>query len=109
VFDSPKEVGKMALKTMTISQLTKLKEDVDAMLASKISAERNALEAELAKLDRLTGARKAKRGGQRGAVPPKYRNPENLGEQWSGRGLKPRWLVAAMKGGKKKLEHFLIA
>jgi DNA-binding protein H-NS len=40
-------------------------------------------------------------------VKPKYRNPTNRTETWSGRGLRPRWLVAAMKGGKK-LEDFAI-
>jgi DNA-binding protein H-NS len=38
-------------------------------------------------------------------VPPKYRGPN--GESWAGRGAKPRWLVAAMKKGKK-LDSFLI-
>jgi DNA-binding protein H-NS len=38
-------------------------------------------------------------------VPPKYRGPS--GESWAGRGAKPRWLVAAMKGGKK-IDDFLI-
>jgi DNA-binding protein H-NS len=38
-------------------------------------------------------------------VPPKYRGPS--GEIWAGRGAKPRWLVAAMKGGKE-LDDFLI-
>jgi|SRR6516164_2828149 DNA-binding protein H-NS len=32
-------------------------------------------------------------------VPPKYRCAS--GETWAGRGAKPRWLVAAIKGGKK--------
>jgi DNA-binding protein H-NS len=41
-------------------------------------------------------------------VPPKYRNPDNPSETWAGRGLKPRWLAAAIKAGKK-LEHFSIA
>jgi DNA-binding protein H-NS len=40
-------------------------------------------------------------------VAPKYRNPENPSETWAGRGLRPRWLVAAIKGGKK-LEDFAI-
>jgi DNA-binding protein H-NS len=40
-------------------------------------------------------------------VAPKYRNPENPEETWAGRGLKPRWLAAAIKGGKK-LEDFQI-
>jgi len=38
-------------------------------------------------------------------VPPKYRGPS--GETWAGRGARPRWLVAAIKEGKK-LEDFLI-
>jgi len=38
-------------------------------------------------------------------VPPKYRSPS--GETWAGRGAKPRWLVDAIKGGKK-LDDFLI-
>ena len=42
-----------------------------------------------------------------GAVAPKYRNPENPTETWAGRGLKPRWLAAAIKGGKKQ-DDFLI-
>jgi len=41
-------------------------------------------------------------------VAPKYRNPENPAETWAGRGLKPRWLTAAIKGGKD-LDDFLIA
>jgi DNA-binding protein H-NS len=33
-------------------------------------------------------------------VLPKYRNPQTS-ETWSGRGKRPRWLVAAMKSGRK--------
>jgi DNA-binding protein H-NS len=33
-------------------------------------------------------------------VAPKYRNPET-GETWSGRGLQPKWLKAAVADGKK--------
>jgi DNA-binding protein H-NS len=38
-------------------------------------------------------------------VPPKYRSPD--GETWAGRGARPRWLVEALKSGKK-LDDFLI-
>ena len=34
-------------------------------------------------------------------VPPKYRNPSSKSETWSGRGMKPRWLVAQLGKGKK--------
>ena len=33
-------------------------------------------------------------------LPPAYRNPTNDAETWTGRGRKPRWLVAALKAGK---------
>jgi DNA-binding protein H-NS len=33
-------------------------------------------------------------------VAPKYRN-KGTGETWSGRGLQPRWLKAALASGKK--------
>jgi DNA-binding protein H-NS len=89
----------MALKTMSIDKLMKLKDQVEAALSSKVTEQRRALESELSKLGRLQGgAGRGKsalgRGGARGAVAPKYRNPENPAETWAGRGLKPRWLVA---------------
>jgi DNA-binding protein H-NS len=40
-------------------------------------------------------------------LKPKYRNPADKSQTWAGRGIRPKWLVAAMKGGKK-LEDFAI-
>jgi DNA-binding protein H-NS len=101
----------MALKSMSVAKLQDLKIKVDAAISEKVSTRRHELEAEMSKLDGYTGGerrgRPVGRGGPRGAVAPKYRNPENSAEAWAGRGLKPRWLVAAMKGGKK-LEDFAI-
>jgi DNA-binding protein H-NS len=43
----------------------------------------------------------AKAGTPKGTkVAPKYRN-NATGETWSGRGLQPKWLKAAMASGKK--------
>jgi DNA-binding protein H-NS len=39
-------------------------------------------------------------------VAAKYRNA-STGESWSGRGLQPRWLKAALESGKK-LEDFAV-
>lgn len=39
-------------------------------------------------------------------VAAKYRDPES-GATWSGRGLKPRWLAAALDAGKK-IEDFSV-
>jgi DNA-binding protein H-NS len=45
-------------------------------------------------------ARAAKAPGTGGKVAAKYRD-KATGETWSGRGLQPRWLKAALAGGKK--------
>lgn len=105
----------IGLKSMSIDNLSKLQAQVEAALSSKVAEERRELEAKLSQLSRLgdghgSGLRGRPRGGLslRGrSVAPKYRNPENPSETWAGRGLKPRWLTAAMKSGKK-LEDFAI-
>ena len=40
-------------------------------------------------------------------VAPKYRNPDNTNETWSGRGKQPRWLQAYTSQGRM-LDDFLI-
>jgi DNA-binding protein H-NS len=39
-------------------------------------------------------------------VAPKYRDP-STGETWSGRGLQPKWLRAALEAGRK-IEEFAL-
>jgi DNA-binding protein H-NS len=101
----------MALKSMSIAKLRDLKAKVDAAISEQIRSRRQELETELSKLaGYAVGGRRGRptgRGGPRGSVSPKYRNPENPAETWAGRGLRPRWLVAAIKSGKK-LEDFAI-
>jgi len=81
-----------------------LRKQVEATLVER----RAVIEKQLALLD---GDKVARRGGRRKStlkgrkVPAKYRGPD--GETWAGRGARPRWLVAAIKGGRK-LDHFLI-
>src|SRR5262249_38530317 len=101
----------MNLKSMTIDALIGLRGKIDAILGTKVAEERRSLESALAKLPRVEmGGGRSRAGlgrGVRGKVAPKYRNPENPGETWAGRGLKPRWLAAALKSGKK-LDDFRI-
>lgn len=58
--------------------------------------------AELVGLEKPT---KSKRTG--GKVAPKYRNPANPEQTWTGRGQKPVWLRERMEKGAR-LEDFLI-
>ena len=60
----------------------------------------------------LTTADLSSKGMTRGSaskgskVAPKYRNPAT-GDTWSGRGLQPKWLKAAVAAGRK-VEDFLV-
>ena len=59
----------------------------------------------LADLGKATAS--AKTSSVKGSkVAAKYRDP-NSGTTWSGRGLKPKWLKAAIEGGKS-LEDFAV-
>jgi DNA-binding protein H-NS len=55
-------------------------------------------------------ARNVKRAGndRRSSVAPKYRNPENAAETWSGRGAQPKWLKELVARGRA-LDEFLIS
>src|SRR5580700_9182451 len=102
----------MNLKSMSLDRLANLRDQVNSALVAKVADQRRALESELSKISRFqVGGAKAKagRGGLKGSsIAPKYRNPENAAETWAGRGLKPRWLTAAIKSGRKQ-DDFLIA
>lgn len=65
---------------------------------AKVQGERGAKSAKPA-------AKKA--GKSTGKVAPKYRNPENPAETWTGRGKQPRWL-AAYTGQGRSADEFLI-
>jgi DNA-binding protein H-NS len=57
-------------------------------------------------LNGRNGKRRSSLAGRK--LEPKYRNSANKGDTWSGRGLKPKWLIAAMKQTGKKMDHFAI-
>jgi DNA-binding protein H-NS len=105
------------LKSMSLDDLWSLHEEISAILSARIEAEKRELEKRLAVLSRgvattreMDDSRALQGGKPRRKYPrvlPKYRNPKTS-ETWSGRGKLPRWLVAAMKSGKK-IEEFRIS
>lgn len=55
-----------------------------------------------------TGTRGAARPARKlGKVPPKYRNPDNPEQTWTGRGKAPLWFAALIDSGKTR-EDLLI-
>jgi DNA-binding protein H-NS len=96
---------KINLSEMNIEALMDLRERVDGLLSER----RAELEQQLERMGVIGGRRVVRGGGGsplRGRkVPPRYRS--RSGETWAGRGARPRWLVAAIKRGRK-LDDFLI-
>ena len=96
------------LTGLNFESLMDLRNQVDEALSGYRSTLERQLEAVGSSVASLGG--KVARG-MRGSrlkgtkVAPKFRSPK--GETWAGRGAKPRWLVAAIKEGKK-LEDFAI-
>ncbi len=91
------------LKTMSIDQLAKMRDEVDAAIAERAAG----LRKKLTSLSNGGGfAVGNPRKAARAAVAPMYRHPKT-GETWSGRGRMANWLAAEIKDGKKK-EAFLV-
>jgi DNA-binding protein H-NS len=95
---------KVNLSGMSVEALMDLRKRVEEMLVKR----RTELEQQLERIA-VAGGRRVVRGGASALkgrkVAPKYRSPS--GETWAGRGARPRWLVAAIKSGKK-IDDFLI-
>ena len=96
------------LKSLNEKQLEELsrkiaarKTDLGKERLSKVRAKVDALlKAEGVTFGELYGTRG--RRGKRGKVAPKYRDPANAANTWSGRGKRPRWFNAALKAGKSE-------
>jgi DNA-binding protein H-NS len=94
---------------MSTDELWSLHERVTSMLTRKIAEEKAKLEERLRRLQNSNGMMSPNR--RRRPYPkvlPKYQNPKDPAETWSGRGKQPHWVQAQLKAGKK-LEHFLLA
>jgi DNA-binding protein H-NS len=107
----------MKIKTMSLSELVNVKVRVDAEIELRAAADRSRLIDAVGSFRRMSisGKRNGASGKPNGAshplagkkLPPKYRNPKNRAETWAGRGNRPRWLVKALKAGKR-VEAFAI-
>ena len=97
-------MAKVNLSGMAVDALMDLRKRVDEMLHRR----RAELEKQLERMGRAVAVVSGRGGGSalRGRkVPPKYRS--RSGETWAGRGQRPKWMVEALKKGKKA-EDFLI-
>jgi DNA-binding protein H-NS len=95
--------------SMAVDELWSLHEQVSLILTRKMAQEKAKLEDRLRRLENSGNAISPNRPRRTyPKVLPKYQNPKNPTEKWSGRGKQPHWVQAQLKAGKK-LEQFLIA
>lgn len=105
------------LLQLSLHELAELVQNAEKALADKKKSERKNVIAKIKELaesigvtvtihdaggaTRTTSSRKGSK------VAPKYRNPANPEQTWTGRGVKPRWLSEYTNKGRK-IEDFLI-
>jgi DNA-binding protein H-NS len=114
-------VKKLNLDAMSVGEIWQLHQAVIEVLAARLTAEKHELEKRLAQLRREKHqslaqpneshshriADSVQEPRKHAKVPPKYRNPNDPSETWSGRGKRPRWLTQALLAGQK-IEDFVI-
>jgi len=110
---------KLNLDAMSVDEMWRLHEEISRVLSIRLTSEKRELEKRLAQLRRekelpqLVPADKSPKDAPRERrkyprVFPKYQNPNEPSETWSGRGKQPRWLTAALKAGHA-IEDFVIS
>lgn len=98
------------LDSLNKNELERLKVDVDKALSTIEERQRNkAFEAaqQAAKQHGFTLSDLVAAGPGKKVNLPKYRNPADASQTWTGRGRKPRWLVDALENGHQ-LDDFAI-
>jgi DNA-binding protein H-NS len=101
------------LEKMSYAELVEAESQIAQLKIGKQNAERAEVRQKLIDIAKEHGFEISDlfgKGGRKGkgSVAPKYRDPKNPENTWTGRGRPPRWLAAATKGGKAKKEDFLI-
>jgi DNA-binding protein H-NS len=97
------------LQKMSLKELTTLQTRINQAIAEKRIEERSEVRAKMEEIARASGFSVTDlfggRRGKGGKVAPKYRNPKDPSQTWTGRGRRPLWIVEA--GGN--INRFLIA
>jgi len=98
---------------MSLKDLLELETKVQTAITTAKERERNELKQKIEELASDSGFSVEElftrgRGSLKGrTVAPKYINPDNKAETWTGRGRKPKWLVEKIANGAD-IEEFAI-
>lgn len=107
---------KIDLKSMTRKEMEKLRTDVDRELARTIERDKKAAMAAAKKAAREHGfdlsdisddpqpKKPRKKAPKKPPAAPKYANPADKTQTWTGKGRQPQWYKDAIAAGKKSEE-----
>ena len=109
LFDSAKSAATRAAKPVAKKPAKKAAKKAGKKAAKKVAKKiaKKAVKKAGKKATKKVAKKAVKKGRAGGKVAPKYRNPDDQQDTWSGRGRKPLWMAAQLKKGKKA-EEFLI-
>ena len=103
-----------ALDNMSYAELKAIAPMIPLKIAEREKTEKEAVKAELAELAKSKGFEMAdlfgngsKAAKEKKSVAPKYRNPADASQTWTGRGRKPKWVTEALDAGGN-MDDFLI-
>lgn len=103
------------ISSLSVAELEKLKGSIDQIIASRRDSELANLCSAIEDMVGESGFSMDEvlqtlqnRPDKKRTIKPKYRNPANPEETWSGRGRKPRWVEEWMSSGRE-LDECLIA
>lgn len=97
---------KTDLSKLSLDELKALRKDVEKAIGDFEKRKRSEAMKEIQavakkhglSVDDIVGG-KAK--GRKSKAAPKYRNPDDASQEWSGRGRQPAWFKSALAAGKK--------
>ena len=103
------------LSDLSVKELLVLEQEVADAIIERKAQEHADIKEKLAALaekngfaiDELFGKVRKNGSGSRSKVAPKYHNPADVSETWTGRGRMPLWMKALTDKGAKR-EKFLI-
>jgi DNA-binding protein H-NS len=103
-------MSKVDLAGYTLSELKGLQHDIERTIKERQQQEVQKAREQILAIAKQAGVsveellgnaeKKAKTGSSQ-KVQPKYQNPTDISQTWTGRGRQPRWIAEELASGKK--------